>query len=175
VGHKKQGTTQSKRSSKMKVAAVLALFGIMLITVIAFAVIGGTNEEVPSASLSGNGDLVIQTSGITEKAQFYPYNVGELDMEVIAVKASDGSIRTAFNTCQVCFDSGRGYYRLEENMLVCQNCGNRFSPDQVEIVTGGCNPVPILSENKIEDETTITIPKDYLTENQALFSNWNKI
>jgi len=174
MGSKKQKTMQREKRSKVKLAAVLALFGLMLITVIAFAVIGGTNEEDPSASLSGNGDLVIQTSGITEEAQFYPYNAGDLDMEVIAVKASDGTIRTAFNTCQVCFDSGRGYYRLEGNMLVCQNCGNRFSPDQVELVQGGCNPVPILSENKTEDETTITIPKDYLEENQDLFSNWNK-
>lgn len=174
MGSKKQVAKQWDKGSKAKLATALALFGVMLITVIAFAAIGGTNEEGPSSSIAGNGDLVIQTSVITEKAQFYPYSVGELDMEVIAVKASDGSIRTAFNTCQVCFDSGRGYYRLEENMLVCQNCGNRFSPDQVEIVTGGCNPVPILSENKTEDKATITIPKDYLEENQDLFSNWSK-
>lgn len=36
------------------------------------------------------------------------------------------TIRTAFNTCQVCYSSGRGYYVQEGNVLVCQNCGNRF-------------------------------------------------
>ena len=45
-------------------------------------------------------------------------------MEIVAVKALDGSIRTAFNTCQVCYNSGRGYYQQEGNELVCQNCGN---------------------------------------------------
>ena len=32
-------------------------------------------------------------------------------LEVLAVKAPDGTIRTAFNTCQVCYGSGRGLYR----------------------------------------------------------------
>ena len=62
----------------------------------------------------------------------------------------------AFNTCQVCYDSGRGYYVQEGDVLVCQNCGNRFSAEQVELIKGGCNPVPIDSENKTDDGTTIT-------------------
>jgi uncharacterized membrane protein len=74
-------------------------------------------------------------------------------MEVLAVKAPDGTIRTAFNTCQVCFGSGRGYYKQEGKTLVCQNCGNRFSLDDVEKVRGGCNPVPILENEKQEDDS----------------------
>jgi uncharacterized membrane protein len=93
-------------------------------------------------------------------------------MEVIAVKASDGTIRTAFNTCQVCFDSGRGYYKQEGDELVCQNCGNRFKISQVEKVKNGCNPVPILSTDKTEDEGTITIPASLLTQYAPLFSEW---
>ena len=95
-------------------------------------------------------------------------------MEIIALKAPDGTIRTAFNTCQVCYDSGRGYYVQEGDVLVCQNCGNRFSADQVELVKGGCNPVPILAENKTDNGATITIPKDFLEQNKDLFGNWRK-
>lgn len=93
-------------------------------------------------------------------------------MEVVALKASDGTIKTAFNTCQVCFDSGRGYYKQEGDVLVCQNCGNRFQADQVEQVKGGCNPVPIMKENKTDDGTNITISQDFLKQNKDLFANW---
>jgi uncharacterized membrane protein len=90
----------------------------------------------------------------------------------LAVKASDGSIRTAFNTCRVCYDSGRGYYEQEGNALVCQNCGNRFSPDQVEVAANGCNPVPIFPENKTVDDTSITISGEFLNEAKVIFANW---
>jgi len=36
-------------------------------------------------------------------------------MEVLAVKAPDGTIRTAMNTCKICYDSGAGYY-VQEGM-----------------------------------------------------------
>ena len=32
--------------------------------------------------------------------------------------------------------------------LVCNNCGNRFLATQVELIKGGCNPVPITRELK---------------------------
>ena len=78
-------------------------------------------------------------------------------MEVLAVKASDGSIRTAFNTCQVCYDSGRGYYKQQGKVVVCQNCGNQFKLDQIEKIKGGCNSVPIMKENKTDDSENIVI------------------
>jgi uncharacterized membrane protein len=44
--------------------------------------------------------------------------------------------------------------------------------DQVEVQSGGCNPVPIFPENKTVDDTSITISKDYLTEAKVIFENW---
>jgi uncharacterized membrane protein len=90
----------------------------------------------------------------------------------MAVEAPDGTIRTAFNTCQVCYDSGRGYYKQDGSVLVCQNCGNRFRMNQVEVQLGGCNPVPIFSENKTVTDETITISSEFLTEAKAIFANW---
>jgi len=60
----------------------------------------------------------------------------------------------------------------EGDVLVCQNCGNRFSMDQVEIVKGGCNPVPITDENKTVDDKNITISKDVLVQATTIFENW---
>ncbi len=59
---------------------------------------------------AAGGDLVIPISTITGDANYYPIDVDGTEMEVIAVRAPDGTIRTAFNTCQVCYGSGRGYY-----------------------------------------------------------------
>lgn len=132
--------------------------------------VGATgNPEITS-----DEDIKILKSEITEQAKFYPYKAGDTYMEVLAVKASDGSIRTALNTCQVCFNSGQGYYKQQGNKLVCQNCGNAFDIDDVEVVRGGCNPVPVMQENKTEDEEYITIKKEFLAANKDLFADWKR-
>jgi uncharacterized membrane protein len=119
-------------------------------------------------------DLVIPLSDISENAVFYPVDIGGTRLEVLAVKAPDGTIRTAFNTCQVCYASGRGFYKQQGTVLVCQNCGNRFRMSQVEQRSGGCNPVPILAANKTVSDTSITIPKEYLTRAKEIFARWRR-
>jgi uncharacterized membrane protein len=95
-------------------------------------------------------------------------------MEVIAVKAPDGVIRTAFNTCEVCYDSGRGYYEQVGAMLVCQNCGNRFLMSQVETQSRGCNPWPIFASDKTVTDETVTISYEFLKKSKDIFANWGK-
>jgi uncharacterized membrane protein len=126
-----------------------------------------------SAALT-DADLVIPVADVTDDPTFYPVTVDGESMEVLALRAADGSVRTAFNTCQVCYDSGRGYYQWSGTALVCQNCGNQFAPDQVEVVSGGCNPVPIFDADVSDDGTNITIPLSYLQSAQELFANWKQ-
>lgn len=116
--------------------------------------------------------IVINKKDIASAAKFYKYKSGNINMEVMAVKASDGTVRTALNTCQVCYDSGRGYYKQQGTYLVCQNCGNKFSVDQIEKIKGGCNPVPVLEEDKTDNGDTITISKEYLDSQKEFFENW---
>ncbi|HHW21876.1 MAG TPA: DUF2318 domain-containing protein [Clostridiaceae bacterium] len=124
---------------------------------------------------SGEGDIVITKSEITETVKFFPVKIGKITMEVMAVKASDGTIRTAFNTCQVCNGSPRAYFKQEGDSVICQNCGNIFSLDMIEVRRGGCNPVPIAKDDKVEDEDTITISRELLEQNKDLFPvNWKK-
>ena len=163
----------------------------LLITLILLAALAGcslsnapsdtTGEATPApaqttdtqeAAQSEGEDLVISVGDVSEKALFVPVEADGVDMEVIAVQAPDGSIRTAFNTCQVCFDSGRGYYVQEGDELVCQNCGNRFPMDEVEVTRGGCNPVPIPEDLKTVTADSITIPYDLLQQAKELFSKW---
>lgn len=116
--------------------------------------------------------LVIPISDISSTASFYTVEVDGTQMEILAVADSQGNIRTACNTCQICYGSGRGYYVQDGNALVCQNCGNRFTVDQVEIETGGCNPWPIFPENKTVTDDTIEISYDFLNECTTIFANW---
>jgi len=116
--------------------------------------------------------LTIPVKEISEKALFYSVEVDGTQMEVIAVKDSDGNIRTAFNTCQICYDSGNGYYKQEGDNLVCQNCGNSFTMDQVGQSAGGCNPWPILEEDKTETDSEIKISYEFLKESSDIFENW---
>ncbi|MDR2392705.1 MAG: DUF2318 domain-containing protein [Treponema sp.] len=121
-----------------------------------------------------NQDLVIPLGEISENALFYPVDIEGTRLEVLAVKAPDGTIRTAFNTCQVCYASGRGFYKQQGSVLVCQNCGNRFRMSQVGIRSGGCNPVPIFPAHKTETNTAITISKDFLKEAKGIFARWRR-
>jgi uncharacterized membrane protein len=118
--------------------------------------------------------IMINKKDITAKAKFYQYTVDGRKMEIFAVKASDGTIRTALNTCQVCYGSGRGYYKQEGSVFICQNCGNRFSLDQIEKIKGGCNPIPILGKDKTDLGDSIGIPKDYLAGVMPYFAKWKK-
>ncbi len=157
---------------------------IAIVAIVAVAAVYGVDSITGKKASSGEGkkteiavakdsDIVIGVKDITETATFYPANINGTDLEVIAVKAPDGTIRTAFNTCQVCYGSGKGYYEQEGDKLVCQNCGNRFGMGDVEVTKGGCNPVPITNEYKKVDAETITISKDFLTEATVIFENWN--
>jgi uncharacterized membrane protein len=170
----------NKRSGKNN-NLILGVIAIIVIGLAAFSVLGSkkddeiTGEMSKPAAISATdekGDMVIQISDVSETAKFYRYDELDTYIEVLAVKASDGTIRTAFNTCQVCYASGRGYYVQEGDYLICQNCGNRFSLDDVEVTRGGCNPVPITEDMKEVTDTTITIPKELFAEAEFIFKNW---
>jgi hypothetical protein len=143
----------------------IASLGLFLaLTASAFA--GGT--------ITPAGDLKIPKKEVTSTVRFYPYKAGGVLMEVLALRAPDGTVRTAFNTCQVCYASGRGWYTQKGDYLVCNNCGNRFLASQVELIKGGCNPVPITKDLKTEDADFITIPKALFEEAKPLFLRWKK-
>lgn len=132
------------------------------------------SANIVDVTLNGDDNLAIPLADVTEDATFYSYDNDGLNMEVIAIKASDGTIRTAFNTCQVCFGSGRAYYKQEGDKLVCQNCGNQFTADDVELIRGGCNPVPISADEKDVTDSEILISKAYLDNNKEIFENWQR-
>ena len=176
----KQTKKKSSEQLKYGIISVLALVIIVGVGMLSKRDAVKSNEISSNQSvqntqetlLSEEGDLIIPIEDISEEAHFYPLEVDGTKLEVLAVKASDGTVRTAFNTCQICYSSGRGYYVQEGAALVCQNCGNRFQTSDVEVARGGCNPVPIFDEDKVVDENNITISNDFLAEASGIFANW---
>lgn len=162
-----------KTNNKNKKLAITGSVVLIAIVAIIFFLSADNGRVInKGADVPSSGGVVIEKSDITQKATFYPYMAGNTYMEVIAIKASDGTIRTALNTCQICTGSGRAYYEQEGDVLVCQNCKNRFTVDQVEIIKGGCNPVPISSDFKVDNGDTITVSDVFMNNNTALFYNW---
>jgi uncharacterized membrane protein len=149
---------------------MLVLTGLAIFSVgFCFAQNSVLNQRKPLVS---DRDLIIQIADVTENALFFPVDIDGMKMEVLAVKAPDGTIRTAFNTCQVCYASGRGYFVQTGTVLVCQNCGNRYRMSQVERQAGGCNPVPIFPANKTVADETITISQNFLRQARVIFASW---
>ncbi len=158
-----------------KLSVIAAAAVIIIIAALSYKNFTENSKTVPDTAVKAavsDSDIIIMIKDVTDKPSFYPATINGTDLEVIAVKASDGSIRTAFNTCQVCYNSGKGYYKAEGNEMVCQNCGNRFGVNDIEIVKGGCNPVPITDEYKTVSNETITIPRTILSQAVSIFQNW---
>ena len=113
-------------------------------------------------SIKKDGYLAIPIANLSQTASFYKADLDGTEVEIVALKDSKGNLRTAFNACQVCYSSGRGYYRQDGEYLVCQNCGNSFTIDQVGIASGGCNPWPILDSDRTVTDDEIQISYDVL-------------
>ena len=71
-------------------------------------------------------------------------------MKYFVLKSSDGTVRAAFDACDVCYAQKKGYQQ-EGDEMVCGNCGQRFPSAQINEVEGGCNPSPIERTVKGQD------------------------
>jgi uncharacterized membrane protein len=128
--------------------------------------------QASDSAKNADWGVLIQKKDIGTAPRYYPYSANGLKMEIFAVEASDGTIRTALNTCQVCYRSGRGFYKWDGKFLVCQNCGNKFRPDQVEVIIGGCNPIPIQAKDKKDLGLAIGVSKEFLAGAAPYFKVW---
>lgn len=144
---------------------------ILLIALALLALSGCGKKE---ATVEAGGDLEIPVSELSEKIQIYPFTVDGVNMEVLAAKDADGTVRTAFNTCQVCNGSRKAYFVAQGDHVVCQNCGNSFGREDVGVLSGGCNPYPIFAEDREDTEDTVKIAYDYLNDAKGLFARWKE-
>lgn len=151
-------------------AAFLALsFATFLALSFATAESANTAQYINTVP-DAQGNLVIDTAGITSQASFVNYAANGSVIQLIVVRASNGEIRTAFNTCQSCNPSPRAFFVQKGSRFVCQNCGNAFATNQIGLQKGGCNPAPVMQKQM--DGNKLIIPANYLAQYAPNFKNW---
>ena len=110
---------------------------IVLCTTVAFAFSLGKYEKVKASG----GVISIPVSKLADgKAKFFKFDDGGKEVAFFAVKAADGGIRTAFDACDACYKSKKGYDQQGDKMN-CNNCNQKFAVSKLgPNATGGCNP-----------------------------------
>ncbi|MDD2378048.1 MAG: DUF2318 domain-containing protein [Bacilli bacterium] len=153
----------------------ILLIVVSIITLFVITGCGKSNKsnktEIIDYQLAENGDFVMAESEVKDEITFYNVNVNDINVQLIIVRASDGTIRTVFNTCQVCNPSPKAYFVREGDYLVCQNCGNRYHIDKLGLERGGCNPIPISGSEREDSDGNIIIPAELLEEMAPRFKN----
>jgi len=115
------------------VVVVALLIGA--VTVFAFSL--GKYETVKAS----NGTITVPVAKLADgKARFYKFEDSGKEITFLAVKAADGSYKTAFDACDSCYRSKKGYEQLGDK-LNCKNCNQKFAINRLgPNATGGCNP-----------------------------------
>lgn len=115
--------------------AVLAVLLCGAVTVQAFSL--GKYEKVKA----NNGIITLPVAKLADgKARFYKFDEGGKEIAFFVVKASDGTVRTAFDACDSCYRAKKGYEQLGDKMN-CNNCNQKFSINRLgPNASGGCNP-----------------------------------
>jgi uncharacterized membrane protein len=111
----------------------------------------------PAETLPTGQEVRLATTSFTDgRARFYRYTTAAgREIRFFVIRSSDGVIRAAFDACDVCFWSRRGYHQSRDTMI-CNNCGRAFHSVDVNVVTGGCNPGPL--ERTIASDHVVITP-----------------
>ena len=183
--HRKRtrGTTQRSQSAvrqekraqfeqpKSRTGLHLTLAGIGLIIVLAVAALvmmnrgGGETATATTASAPG-GDVTIPISQVDDgTAHFYSYDAGGATVKYFVLADKTGKVRAALDACEVCFAEKKGYHQ-EGDAMQCNNCGKVFPSAQINVITGGCNPIPL---EKSISGGQLTITTDSLQQGVQYF------
>ncbi len=168
---KKAAILNEKKSSKLPLIAVAlcAVFiaaGASLYTLVPFDKGNQVaTEQAGSTTLAETVEYAVDLFD-DGKARHFQYVAGNHTISYFILKSSDGTIRAAFDACDVCWPAGKGYVQQGDQMI-CRNCGRKFDSGRINEVKGGCNPAPL--NRRIENERLI-IQKADLLEGRQYFN-----
>jgi uncharacterized membrane protein len=160
-----QTVRQEKRAqfeqSKKGVSLHMLLAGIALIAVVAVAAFvvlnrGGSGAEAAVAtSAAPGGAVTLPVAQVNDgQAHFYSYDAGGTTVRYFVLADKTGKVRAALDACEVCYGQKKGYTQQGDAMQ-CNNCGKVFPSAKINVITGGCNPIP-LEMNTANGKLTIT-------------------
>jgi uncharacterized membrane protein len=173
---KANNVRQQKRAQfeqpKKGVSIHLILAAVALIAVVAVAAVvvmsrGGSGAEAATATAAApSGDVTMPVSQVSDgKAHFYTFDSGGTTVRYFILSDKKGKVRAALDACQVCFQSKKGYHQQGDAMQ-CNNCGKVFPSAKINVITGGCNPIPL---DRSISGGKLTITTDSLTQGAQYF------
>ena len=152
------------------------IMGILTLVVMSVLLIGCGNSEGGTEDIVkyitpevANNTISVNKTAISENPIYVNYDSDGTTVQLIMVVASDGTYRVSLNTCQSCTPSPLAYFEEINGKLVCKNCGNAFTMDDVGVSARGCHPMTI---EYTDDNTTIVISTSTLDNFAKNFSNW---
>jgi len=133
-----------KPSSGKKLLAPVVVLVIAVVAVAVWFLFGAQTAGGPEIVSAGQDGLIRFAAADYNdgKARFYSFKGETGPVDFFVVRSHDGVIRSAFDTCDVCYKALKGY-RQEGDDMVCNNCDQRFKTDMINVVKGGCNPAPL--------------------------------
>lgn len=174
--------TLNKKGNGMKIVKIRSISSVLLIVIFmlfSMTGCGGNHTEDSSSadslfmeiSKDSEGNITIPAETVTQSARFYNYDADGVTVQLVTLRDKGGDVHIAFNTCQSCSPSPMAYYSQDGEVMMCNNCGFTFEPEQVGITHGGCNPWPVEGVSVSTDE--ITVRADSLDNMRDVFSTWN--
>ncbi len=149
-----------KRRTGLHIA--MAVAALAVVAIVAVVIVNGrSGGETATATVApaGGGDVTIPVAQVSDgKAHFYTYDAGGTTVKYFVLADKTGKVRAALDACEVCYAQKKGYHQQGDAMQ-CNNCGKIFPSAQINVITGGCNPIPL--ERSISGDT-LTITTDSL-------------
>ena len=125
------------KRAKTAVLAGMVTLALLVGAVGVFAFSLGKYEKVKVS----NGTVTLPAAKLADgKAHFYKIEESGKEIVFFAAKSADGSYKVAFDACDACFKSRKGYEQQGDKMN-CKNCNQKFAINRLgPSATGGCNP-----------------------------------
>lgn len=142
----KERLEEKKKRQNMLIIGVLAVLALIILASGYILLNGGQNVNPATYNESrldaGGQNVLIPLSNITDNLfHFYSYDSGGTAIKYFVVKDEGGNIHAAFDACDVCYRSKKGY-RQSGDYAKCNNCGRTFSVYDIgtKNTGGGCWP-----------------------------------
>ena len=140
---KQEGTIPMKKSPVTLLLMVLSLLVTASALVGWLGIPGTGGASLPTSVSASAGKVTISVADLNDgQAHFYSYKGQGGKIPFFVIKGKDGTLRAAFDACDVCYKEKKGYEQKGEEM-VCRNCNQTFPVAKIGTVSGGCNPSPL--------------------------------
>ena len=162
---KRAATAKIRREHFYRIGAVTTALAVLISVGVVYArEIAPRNMPPPEPVAREGGFAVIPIEALADgKLHRMGFLAGGRLVRFLAMKTSDGKIRTALDACEIC--GAFGYIQEGENLL-CLNCSAEINPFTIGN-SGGCNPIPIKNE---VTTTHVKVPVRALEAKAAIFT-----